>query len=190
MSDSTFQSTNSTENEFAEAHNFELSDYLLLDANYTHGSTYDSELSEYLVSDEWVEGNSPTAMAALGSFHNSIPSIPKVVDSAQSKSQHGQQPTCSNNSSSSSKCEEGKNKKMVRDKVAFKTKSDVDIMDDGFRWRKYGKKMVKDSPNPRNYYRCSVDGCPVKKRVERDAEDSRYVITTYEGVHNHETPPL
>ncbi|XP_043718813.1 probable WRKY transcription factor 50 [Telopea speciosissima] len=86
--------------------------------------------------------------------------------------------------------EEGKIKKMVRNKVAFKTKSDIDIMDDGFRWRKYGKKMVKDSPNPRNYYRCSVDGCPVKKRVERDAEDSQYVITTYEGVHNHESPPL
>ncbi|KAJ1423412.1 WRKY domain [Sesbania bispinosa] len=76
-------------------------------------------------------------------------------------------------------------KKEVRDRVAFKTKSEIEILDDGFRWRKYGKKMVKNSPNPRNYYRCSVEGCPVKKRVERDRDDPRYVITTYEGIHTH-----
>lgn len=40
-------------------------------------------------------------------------------------------------------------KKEVKDKVAFKTKSEVEILDDGFKWRKYGKKMVKNSPNPR-----------------------------------------
>ncbi|XP_040997210.1 probable WRKY transcription factor 50 isoform X2 [Juglans microcarpa x Juglans regia] len=74
-----------------------------------------------------------------------------------------------------------------RERFAFKTISEVEILDDGFKWRKYGKKMVKNSPNPRNYYRCSVDGCPVKKRVERDRDDPKYVITTYEGVHNHQS---
>ncbi|XP_020206759.1 probable WRKY transcription factor 50 [Cajanus cajan] len=73
----------------------------------------------------------------------------------------------------------------VRERVAFKTRSEVEVLDDGYRWRKYGKKMVKNSPNPRNYYRCSADGCPVKKRVERDKDDPRYVITTYEGNHTH-----
>lgn len=34
-------------------------------------------------------------------------------------------------------------------RVAFRTKSEIDILDDGFRWRKYGKKSVKNSPNPR-----------------------------------------
>ncbi|KAL8063155.1 hypothetical protein ABFX02_01G009800 [Erythranthe guttata] len=77
-------------------------------------------------------------------------------------------------------------KKETRDKVAFRTKSEVEILDDGFKWRKYGKKMVKNSPNPRNYYKCSVEGCVVKKRVERDKEDQRYVLTTYEGIHNHQ----
>ncbi|KAK9076859.1 hypothetical protein SSX86_005193 [Deinandra increscens subsp. villosa] len=80
------------------------------------------------------------------------------------------------------------NQKVTKKKVAFKTKSQVEILDDGFKWRKYGKKMVKNSPNPRNYYRCSAEGCSVKKRVERDVEDARYVITTYEGVHNHQRP--
>ncbi|XP_004144271.1 probable WRKY transcription factor 50 [Cucumis sativus] len=75
----------------------------------------------------------------------------------------------------------------IRERFAFKTKSEVEILDDGFKWRKYGKKMVKNSPNPRNYYKCSVEGCPVKKRVERDREDPKYVITTYEGVHTHES---
>nr|GMC46992.1 probable WRKY transcription factor 50 [Ipomoea batatas] len=75
-----------------------------------------------------------------------------------------------------------------REKFAFKTKSEVEILDDGYKWRKYGKKMVKNSPNPRNYYRCSVDGCQVKKRVERDKDDPSYVITTYEGIHNHQGP--
>ncbi|KAI5393576.1 probable WRKY transcription factor 50 [Lathyrus oleraceus] len=78
-------------------------------------------------------------------------------------------------------------KNEVKERVAFKTMTEIEILDDGYRWRKYGKKMVKNSPNPRNYYRCSVEGCPVKKRVERDNDDSRYVITTYEGMHTHPT---
>ncbi|XP_074343848.1 putative WRKY transcription factor 50 isoform X2 [Apium graveolens] len=73
-----------------------------------------------------------------------------------------------------------------KEKVAFRTMTEIEVLDDGFKWRKYGKKMVKNSPNPRNYYRCSMEGCAVKKRVERDREDPRYVITTYEGQHNHQ----
>ncbi|XP_052197624.1 probable WRKY transcription factor 50 [Diospyros lotus] len=76
----------------------------------------------------------------------------------------------------------------ARFRVAFRTQSESENMDDGFKWRKYGKKMVKSNPNPRNYYKCSSEGCNVKKRVERDSGDSSYVITTYEGVHNHGSP--
>lgn len=79
-------------------------------------------------------------------------------------------------------------KKDVKGRVAFRMRSEIDVVEDGYKWRKYGKKMVKNSPNPRNYYRCSVDDCTVKKRVERDREDPNYVITTYEGTHNHEAP--
>ncbi|KAK3011161.1 hypothetical protein RJ639_011067 [Escallonia herrerae] len=34
-------------------------------------------------------------------------------------------------------------------RVAFITKSELETMDDGFSWRKYGKKRVKSSPYPR-----------------------------------------
>ncbi|KAI3457737.1 hypothetical protein Pfo_014400 [Paulownia fortunei] len=68
------------------------------------------------------------------------------------------------------------------------TLSEVDIVNDGYRWRKYGQKLVKGNPNPRSYYRCSNAGCPVKKHVERASHDSKLVITTYEGKHDHEMP--
>ncbi|PIN17532.1 hypothetical protein CDL12_09810 [Handroanthus impetiginosus] len=84
------------------------------------------------------------------------------------------------------------------DNVANKTNSDlrhvvetlseVDIINDGYRWRKYGQKLVKGNPNPRSYYRCSNAGCPVKKHVERASHDSKVVITTYEGQHDHDMP--
>ncbi|XP_017238966.1 probable WRKY transcription factor 50 [Daucus carota subsp. sativus] len=73
-------------------------------------------------------------------------------------------------------------------RIAFRIKTELETLDDGYKWRKYGKKMVKNNPNPRNYYKCSSVGCKVKKRVERDLKDSSFVITTYEGIHNHETP--
>ncbi|WVZ69064.1 hypothetical protein U9M48_017914 [Paspalum notatum var. saurae] len=74
------------------------------------------------------------------------------------------------------------------DRVAFRVRSDEEVLDDGYKWRKYGKKSVKNSPNPRNYYRCSTESCNVKKRVERDKDDPSYVVTMYEGVHNHVSP--
>ncbi|KAI3513634.1 hypothetical protein L1887_20971 [Cichorium endivia] len=34
-------------------------------------------------------------------------------------------------------------------RVALRMKTEREIVDDGYRWRKYGKKKVKSSPNPR-----------------------------------------
>jgi len=73
-------------------------------------------------------------------------------------------------------------------RVVVQTTSDVDILDDGYKWRKYGQKVVKGNPNPRSYYKCTSQGCPVRKHVERAAHDLRSVITTYEGKHNHDLP--
>ncbi|XP_010439894.1 PREDICTED: probable WRKY transcription factor 28 [Camelina sativa] len=79
-------------------------------------------------------------------------------------------------------------KKQREPRVSFMTKSEVDHLEDGYRWRKYGQKAVKNSPYPRSYYRCTTQRCNVKKRVERSFQDPTVVITTYEGQHNHPIP--
>lgn len=40
----------------------------------------------------------------------------------------------------------------------------------------------------RSYYKCTTPGCPVRKHVERAANDIKSVVTTYEGRHNHVVP--
>nr|GEV57219.1 probable WRKY transcription factor 75 [Tanacetum cinerariifolium] len=76
-------------------------------------------------------------------------------------------------------------KKIKKPKHAFQTRSQVDILDDGYRWRKYGQKAVKNNKFPRNYYRCTYQGCNVKKQVQRLSNDDGVVVTTYEGTHTH-----
>ncbi|KAL8502462.1 hypothetical protein ACS0TY_021559 [Phlomoides rotata] len=65
---------------------------------------------------------------------------------------------------------------------------EVGISGDGYRWRKYGQKMVKGNPHPRNYYRCTSAGCPVRKHIETAVDNSSAVVITYKGVHDHDTP--
>ncbi|MED6175373.1 WRKY transcription factor [Stylosanthes scabra] len=74
-------------------------------------------------------------------------------------------------------------------RVVIQTRSEIDILDDGYRWRKYGQKVVKGNLNPRSYYKCTSLGCPVRKHIERASNDRSAVITTYEGKHTHEVPP-
>ncbi|XP_077219314.1 putative WRKY transcription factor 48 [Tasmannia lanceolata] len=82
-----------------------------------------------------------------------------------------------------------KNQKREREpRFAFMTKTEVDHLEDGYRWRKYGQKAVKNSPFPRSYYRCTSAMCGVKKRVERSCDDPTIVVTTYEGKHTHLSP--
>ncbi|KAK2418857.1 WRKY transcription factor [Trifolium repens] len=83
------------------------------------------------------------------------------------------------------------NQKRQREaRIAFMTKSEVDHLEDGYRWRKYGQKAVKNSPFPRSYYRCTSVSCNVKKHVERSLNDPTIVVTTYEGKHTHPNPVM
>ncbi|RWW23931.1 hypothetical protein GW17_00011803 [Ensete ventricosum] len=70
----------------------------------------------------------------------------------------------------------GAGSRTVREpRVVVQTMSDIDILDDGYRWRK-------------SYYKSTTVGCPVRKHVERACHDLRAVITTYESKHNHDVP--
>ncbi|KAK9168934.1 hypothetical protein Syun_001074 [Stephania yunnanensis] len=73
-------------------------------------------------------------------------------------------------------------------RIVMQNSTDSEILGDGFRWRKYGQKVVKGNPYPRSYYRCTNQKCNVRKHVERALDDPRAFITTYEGKHNHEMP--
>ncbi|PIN00550.1 hypothetical protein CDL12_26946 [Handroanthus impetiginosus] len=77
---------------------------------------------------------------------------------------------------------------ITESKIVVQTRSEVDLLDDGYKWRKYGQKVVKGNPHPRSYYRCTYAGCNVRKHVERSSVDIKAVITTYEGKHNHDIP--
>uniref|UniRef100_A0A0E0FS70 WRKY domain-containing protein n=1 Tax=Oryza nivara TaxID=4536 RepID=A0A0E0FS70_ORYNI len=137
------------------------------------------DLLDYLSDDQGVPAPPPPAAVPSASYVTPAPAMgpaEPVVPDAVAAAGGGYPRSVA--AAAAAVAGEGRDRTMT-DKIAFRTRSDDEILDDGYKWRKYGKK---------NYYRCSTEGCNVKKRVERDKNDPRYVVTTYEGIHNHVCP--
>ncbi|XP_030523551.1 probable WRKY transcription factor 32 [Rhodamnia argentea] len=75
-----------------------------------------------------------------------------------------------------------------KSKIVVHAAGDGGISADGYRWRKYGQKMVKGNPHPRNYYRCTSAGCPVRKQIETAVDNANAFIITCKGSHDHDMP--
>ncbi|KAL9264272.1 putative WRKY transcription factor 49 [Drosera capensis] len=76
----------------------------------------------------------------------------------------------------------------TENKYTLKIKSSTGsggMADDGYKWRKYGQKSIKNSPNPRSYYKCTNPRCGAKKQVQRSTDDPDTLMITYEGLHLH-----
>ncbi|GFP87862.1 probable WRKY transcription factor 71 [Phtheirospermum japonicum] len=139
---------------------------------------------------EAVAGENPQTPNSSGSVSSHEGGI---VEEDSSKIKKDLQPKACEEDGSDGKSKNVKAKKKDEKKqrdprFAFMTKSEIDNLEDGYRWRKYGQKAVKNSPFPRSYYRCTSQKCGVKKRIERSSQDPAVVITTYEGQHNHHSP--
>ncbi|XP_073154344.1 probable WRKY transcription factor 32 [Henckelia pumila] len=105
------------------------------------------------------------------------------------KDEHVDDPECVNRQKRSSTAEsELLSKSGKKPKFVVHAAGDMGISGDGYRWRKYGQKMVKGNPHPRNYYRCTSAGCPVRKHIEKAVDNTSAVVITYKGVHDHDTP--
>eukprot|EP00658_Telonema_sp_P-2_P030140 TRINITY_DN22818_c0_g1_i1.p1 TRINITY_DN22818_c0_g1~~TRINITY_DN22818_c0_g1_i1.p1 ORF type:complete len:253 (+),score=62.49 TRINITY_DN22818_c0_g1_i1:92-760(+) len=64
------------------------------------------------------------------------------------------------------------------------TKRRGELTLDGYRWRKYGQKLLTFSQQYREYFKCTHPDCPAKRQVELIPETGQ-IVTSSSTAHNH-----
>ncbi|KAM3693001.1 hypothetical protein ACB098_08G130700 [Castanea mollissima] len=62
------------------------------------------------------------------------------------------------------------------------------LPEDGYEWRKYGQKFIKNIGKMRSYFKCQRSNCSAKKRAEWSTSEPNNLKVVYKGVHNHALP--
>ncbi|KAF0923783.1 hypothetical protein E2562_006739 [Oryza meyeriana var. granulata] len=61
--------------------------------------------------------------------------------------------------------------------------------EDGYEWKKYGQKFIKNIQKNRSYFRCRDQRCGAKKKVEWHPHDPTLNLrVVYDGAHHHGSP--
>lgn len=111
---------------------------------------------------------SPMEIASLPTATSQLPYSPTSVPPSPTQSNNANE----DNMESSSK-------------VTIMVKTEIGNLHDGYVWRKYGEKTIKEQRFRRSYFRCGKKGCKVVKRTERCSKRQEYMMFTYLGRHDH-----
>ncbi|WJZ88411.1 hypothetical protein VitviT2T_007712 [Vitis vinifera] len=58
---------------------------------------------------------------------------------------------------------------------------------DGYEWKKYGQKFIKNIGKFRSYFKCQRTGCGAKKKAEWTPTEPSDIKVKYDGKHTHDS---
>lgn len=59
------------------------------------------------------------------------------------------------------------------------------LPEDGYEWKKYGQKFIKNIRKFRSYFKCQESSCMAKKKADWCTSDPTTVRIVYDGDHSH-----